>query len=109
MSKELPAPLRSYFAAKNGKDIDSMLASFLEDAIVKDEGRIHVGRAAIREWMEETTRKYGVSVEVSDVEQEGDTARIAALVSGNFPGSPATLHYTFELSDDRIAGLEIGA
>lgn len=109
MDKELPAPLRSYYEAKNSKDIDGMLAPFAEDATVRDEGHTYIGRAAIREWMEETTRKYGVSVEVSKVDVAGETVRVAALVSGNFPGSPATLHYTFTMHGDRIAELEIGA
>ena len=103
------APLDAYFAAKNRKDIEAMLAHFTDDALVKDEGMTHGGRAAIRSWMEETTRKYGVTVEVSGVEGDGDDVRVAALVSGNFPGSPATLHYAFQLSGDRIARLEIGA
>jgi ketosteroid isomerase-like protein len=102
------APLDAYFAAKNRKDIDAMLAPFAKDAIVKDEGRTHSGRAAIRAWMEETTRKYGVTFEVTDVAEESDRVRVAALVSGNFPGSPATLHYAFQLSGDRISHLEIG-
>lgn len=86
-----------------------MLASFSEDATVRDEGRTHVGRAAIRAWMDETTRKYGVSVAVSKVTVEGDAVRVAALVSGNFPGSPATLRYAFTLSGDHVTRLEIGA
>jgi hypothetical protein len=103
------APLDAYFAAKNRKDIEAMLVHFTDDAVVKDEGGTHSGRAAIRSWMEETTRKYGVAVEVSGVERESDRIRVAALVSGNFPGSPATLHYAFQLKGDRISGLEIGA
>lgn len=103
------APLDAYFAAKNRKDIEAMLAPFTEDAVVKDEGGTHSGRAAIRSWMEETTRKYGVAVEVSGVEGANDRVRVAALVTGNFPGSPATLHYAFQLSGDRISRLEIGA
>lgn len=102
-------PVDAYYAAKNRKDIDAMLACFVEDAIVRDEGRNHRGRAAIRAWMEETTRKYGVSVEVSGMEAENDRVKVAALVSGNFPGSPATLRYAFQLGGDRISRLEIGA
>lgn len=109
MGRDLPAPLRSYFEAKNRKDVDGMLAPFAADATVRDEGRTHVGRPAIRDWMDETTRKYGVSVDVSDVEIAGDAVRVAALVSGDFPGSPATLRYAFTLRDSRIARLEIGA
>ena len=109
MTANLPQPLANYFAAKNRHDIDAMLAPFASDATVKDEGKTHRGLAAIRGWMEATTRKYRVSVEVADVTVNGDKWRIAGIVSGNFPGSPATLHYVFTLAGDRIMRLEIGA
>ena len=109
MTIELPQPLADYFAAKNRHDIDAMLAPFSADAVVKDEGQEHHGSAAIRSWMEHTTRKYRVTVEVVEAAQNGDAWKIAGLVSGNFPGSPATLHYSFTLAGDRIARLVIGA
>ena len=108
MTVELPSALDSYFAAKNRKDIDAMLAPFAADAVVRDEGHEHNGRDAIRAWMEETTRKYGVSVEVREAKQSGDQVVVKGLVSGDFPGSPATLTYRFRLFDSMIAGLEIG-
>ena len=41
--------------------------------------------------------------------EEADTAVIVrARVSGNFPGSPAVLRYTFELKNDKIRSLDIG-
>ncbi|WP_217573933.1 nuclear transport factor 2 family protein [Mesorhizobium sp. GbtcB19] len=109
MAKELPRSLTSYFAAKNRRDIDGMLVPFSPDATVRDEGEIHRGPAAIRAWMETTTRKYRVTVEIADVTANGDAWRVAGIVSGNFPGSPATLHYNFTLAGDRIEKLEIGA
>ncbi|WP_136618470.1 MULTISPECIES: nuclear transport factor 2 family protein [Mesorhizobium] len=109
MTAKLPQPLTDYFAAKNRHDIDAMLASFSSNATVKDEGETHRGPAAIRSWMEATTSKYRVTVEIADATVNGDAWRIAGIVSGNFPGSPATLHYVFTLADDRITRLEIGA
>ena len=109
MTTELPQPLADYFAAKNRHDIDGMLAPFSSDARVRDEGETHLGSAAIRDWMEATTRKYRVTVEVAEATVNGDAWRVAGIVSGNFPGSPATLHYVFTLADNRIARLEIGA
>lgn len=109
MSAELPQALASYFAAKNRRDIDAMLAPFANDAIVRDEGRDMHGLAAIRDWMEMTTRKYGVTVKVEELSGDGGKLTVAALVSGNFPGSPARLHYHFTLLDEKIARLEIGA
>ncbi|WP_095201377.1 nuclear transport factor 2 family protein [Mesorhizobium carmichaelinearum] len=109
MTAKLPQPLADYFAAKNRHDIDAMLIPFASDATVKDEGKTHRGSDAIRGWMEETTRKYRVTVEVAEATANGDAWRIAGIVSGNFPGSPATLHYVFTLTDDRITRLDIGA
>jgi ketosteroid isomerase-like protein len=109
MTVKLPQLLADYFAAKNRHDIDAMLTPFAPDATVRDEGEIHQGSDAIRDWMDATTRKYRVTVEVADATANGQAWRVAGLVSGNFPGSPATLHYNFTLAGDRIARLEIGA
>lgn len=109
MTIPLPVPLTNYFAAKNRHDIEAMLAPFAQDAVVRDEGKTHSGRAQIGAWMIDTTKKYRVTVEPVDASSAGDTWKVAALVSGNFPGSPATLHYRFTLADDQIAKLEIGA
>lgn len=108
MTQPLPQALAAYYAAKNQHDIDAMLASFSETAVVKDEGEEMRGLAEIRAWMEETTRKYRVTVEVRSVGQKDGTYTVAALVSGTFPGSPATLRYRFTLAGGRIAHLEIG-
>ena len=66
MTVKLPQPLVDYFAAKNRHDIDGMLIPFSPDATVRDEGEIHQGAVAIRDWMEATTRKYRVTVEIAD-------------------------------------------
>jgi ketosteroid isomerase-like protein len=107
MSTALSEPLASYFAAKNRHDIDGMLAPFSPGAVVWDEGEERSGHAAIRAWMEETTRKYRVTIEVTEVAADAGKTLVAALVSGNFPGSPATLRYAFTLDGDKIARLEI--
>ncbi|MFA6155843.1 nuclear transport factor 2 family protein [Mesorhizobium sp.] len=109
MTVRLPRPLEDYFAAKNRHDIDGMLAPFSADARVRDEGETHQGPAAIRGWMEATTRRYRVAVEVAEATDTGGVWRVAGIVSGNFPGSPATLHYVFTLTGDHITRLEIGA
>ncbi len=107
MSTMLPEPLEAYFAAKNRHDIDAMLEPFAETAVVHDEGQERQGLDAIRAWMEETTRKYRVAVEVVEVaEAEGKTL-VTGLVSGNFKGSPAHLRYAFGLERGKIVQLAI--
>jgi hypothetical protein len=108
MSLDLPAPVPTYFAAKNTHDIDAMLAQFASDAHVQDEGKDYRGSDAIRGWIARTTAKYAVTVEPEIVSTEAELTIVRALVSGNFPGSPAHLTYRFTLADARIAKLSIG-
>ena len=108
MTIAAPQPILDYYAAKNRHDIDAMLAPFAEDAVVVDEKQTYEGRAAIRGWMEETTRKYRVTSEPEEITEEDGRHVVAAKVSGDFPGSPVRLSYRFVLKADEITGLEIG-
>jgi hypothetical protein len=108
IAMKLPEPIAAYYAAKNRKDVDGMLAVFASGASVRDEGKTHQGRADIRAWMEDTTRRYGVKVEVLMCEEAAGWVVVGAKVSGNFPGSPAGLTYRFQVSDAAITALEIG-
>lgn len=113
MSLDLPTPVSRYFEATNRHDIDGMLAAFAADATVRDEGRDLAGSGAIRAWMEDTTRRYRVTVVPLSVGPlnagpERDGTVVTARVSGNFPGSPLKLRYRFRLEGGAIAALEIG-
>jgi hypothetical protein len=104
----LPTPIAKYFEAKNLHAIDAMLATFSDQATVRDEGKDVVGRPAIHDWIEETTRKYRVSVTPTGVDQSGATTIVAATVSGAFPGSPIQLRYHFTVAAEQITHLTIG-
>jgi hypothetical protein len=41
--------------------------------------------------------------------RQGDTSILANRLTGNFPGSPIDLKFTFGLDGDKIASLEIRA
>jgi len=108
MTIDAPQPILDYFNAKNSHDIDGMIAAFAEDAAVTDEGETYQGRAAIRAWMEETTRKYKVTSRPQSVEDQDGALIVTSIVSGDFPGSPARLNYRFTLQVGAVARLEIG-
>jgi ketosteroid isomerase-like protein len=103
----LAHPLDSYFDAKNKHDAGAMLACFAEDAIVVDEHRDQRGRPAIREWIEDTTRKYRMTADPIDTREHDGKTVVTCLLSGDFTGSPAKLRYAFTLSEAKIARLEI--
>ena len=48
-SLNLPKPIAAYFAADRG-DGEAVSQCFTDNAIVKDEGHAHRGRAAIEAW-----------------------------------------------------------
>ncbi|MGV1014468.1 MAG: nuclear transport factor 2 family protein [Methyloceanibacter sp.] len=109
MTKELPQPIERFFAGKNAGDFATALSAFSDAAVVTDEKQTYATKDAIRAWMEETSRKYRDRAEVKAVVADGGTTRVTALVSGNFPGSPAALQFRFVLDDGLISRLDIGS
>lgn len=102
----LPMPVAAYFTADSG-DGEAVSQCFTEDAIVKDEGQIHNGRAAIKEWKTNASAKYQYTCEPFACEVNGRRVAVTSHLVGNFPGSPVDLRYLFVLDGDQIASLEI--
>jgi hypothetical protein len=107
MSLDLPTPVSNYFKAVNVQDVDATLSAFSDEASVHDEGQEMNGRAAIREWVDDTTRKYRVTLTPTGVRQTDERTTVTARVAGTFPGSPVELRYHFTITGGKIARLEI--
>jgi len=106
MTTNLPEPVAAYLSANNRHDIETMLVPFATDPVVKDEGQERRGRAAIREWMEETRRSQPV-LEVAEIVNQGSSTIVTASVSTKSGGAPARLRFAFKLDGRQIAHLEI--
>jgi hypothetical protein len=105
-SLNLPKPIAAYFTADKG-DGEAVSRCFTENAVVKDEGHTHKGRAAIKAWKTDASAKYQYTCEpLACDERDGKTVVTTHLV-GNFPGSPVDLRYFFGLEGDKIASLEV--
>ena len=107
MSLQLPKPIADYFAAEESSDTDVLALCFLDDAVVLDEGRSIRGLDAIKAWKRETRAKYQYSVQALGVSQDSDSVKVPVRLTGNFPGSPRDVEYTFNLNNGKIASLEI--
>ncbi len=105
----LPDPIRRYFEADTNLDGDSPADAFTADASVHDEGETHVGRAAISAWWRAAKRKYRHTAVPLEMRQAEGATEVRAMVSGDFPGSPAPLTFVFGLDGGQIARLKIGA
>ncbi|KGJ07693.1 nuclear transport factor 2 family protein [Paracoccus versutus] len=104
---QLPAPIRTYFAAQAPQDAEALAAAFAPDAVVRDEHRTYRGPEEILAWWQAAKAQYRHRAEPLDLTQAADKTAVRARVSGDFPGSPATLTFTFGLAGGRITDLEI--
>ena len=86
-----------------------MLGGLRSQARVRDEGQDLTGPAAIRAWIDDTTRKYRPSVTPLDIEQVDGRSVVKVRVSGTFPGqSDRARAIDSRLEGRLIAALEIG-
>jgi ketosteroid isomerase-like protein len=107
MLLNLHTSIALYFSAVNNHDPERVGECFAQDAIVKDEGKTMQGLEAIRNWMTETTRKYHHTMEPLSFEQKGHATVVTNRLTGDFPGSPLELEFSFVLKEGKIAELEI--
>lgn len=102
----LPEPIAAYFDA-DAQDGPTVARCFTPDGCVLDEGRTHVGRAAIEAWKTHASAQYTYTATPHTLERQGRAVVVTALVAGDFPGSPVDLRYRFTLQRGKVATLEI--
>lgn len=103
---DLPEPIAAYFDADR-QDGQAVARCFTKDGVVLDEGKTHSGLAAIEAWKTESSAKYTYTARPHTLETQGRSYVVTCQVSGNFPGSPLDLRYTFVLERGKIASLEV--
>lgn len=104
----LPEPVAAYFAADR-QDGPAVARCFTSDAVVKDDGETHTGPAAIEAWKTATSARFAYTATPRSLEQQGRNVVVTSHVTGNFPGAPVDLRYSFTLERGKIASLEITA
>jgi hypothetical protein len=107
MPLHVPPIVSEYVAAERESDAKRLSRLFAEDGFVRDEGRVHRGREAIRRWKERVDAKYRYVSEPLAAPANGNTTILRCRLTGDFPGSPVELDQTFELRGDTILSLEI--
>lgn len=107
MSIQLPAPIERYVQIANSGTPEAASECFAPDATVYDEGQTYRGLAAIKDWMAATKEKYGHTVAPLEFAERGGQNVLKARLTGNFPGSPISVNFSFVLANGRIHSLEI--
>ena len=105
-SLNLPKPVAAYFIADE-VDGETVSQCFTANAVVKDEGHTHKGRAAIKAWKTDASAKYEYTSEPFACEEKDGKTVVTSHLVGNFPGSPVDLRFFFKLEGAKIASLEV--
>jgi hypothetical protein len=108
MSIDLVPAIDLYVKAENSGDVTLLADCFASDATVRDEKHTYKGLASIQRWKADTKNKYRHTVEPLQVTHRGGKTILKAKLTGNFPGNPVTLDFSFVLEGGKIASLEIG-
>jgi ketosteroid isomerase-like protein len=107
MSRTLPPAIARYFEGANAFDAETASSMFAPDAVVHDEARDHVGRPAIRRWVQGTIDRYATQFVVESESESADATLVVVRLSGSFPGSPIRIRFVFQLADGAITHLDI--
>lgn len=81
---DVPAPVAEFIRATNTFDIDRLMATFADDAVVNDQLREFWGKAAIRKWAEREIIGERVTMYVVNVIQHYGTIIITANMDGDY-------------------------
>jgi ketosteroid isomerase-like protein len=108
---DLPLPVESYILAMNTFDLDALLATFADDALVNDQLREYRGRAAIEQWAARDIIGEHVTMYVLKAVKHYGHAIVTAKVDGDYDKrglpDPLVLAFYFSAHRDRIVQLII--
>jgi ketosteroid isomerase-like protein len=96
----LPAPVASYVLAANTFDLEALLVTFADDAVVNDQLREYRGKEAIKGWATREIIGHHVTMYVVRGEEHYGNAIVSANVDGDYDkrGLPDPLVVTFYFS-----------
>jgi hypothetical protein len=80
----LPPLVATFVEATNGFDLEQLMDTFADDALVNDQLRDYWGKAAIRDWAERDIIGDRLTIAVTKVVSHYGNFIVTANVNGNF-------------------------
>jgi hypothetical protein len=107
----LPPLIAAFVEATNDFDLDRLMGTFSDDALVNDQLRDYWGNAAIRNWAERDIIGERLTITVTKVVSHHGNFVVTANVDGNFDKrglpDPLVLAFYFTSHDELIVQLII--
>jgi ketosteroid isomerase-like protein len=80
----LPPLIAAFVEATNSFDLERLMLSFADDALVNDQLRDYWGKAAIKDWAERDIIGERLTIAVTKVVRHYDNFIVTADIDGNF-------------------------
>ena len=93
--------------AQNSHDSKTYADCFTNTATVHDEGKTYSGKSEIRQWIQNSNKKYNAMMKPINYTGSDAGNLLTAEVTGNFPGSPVILKYHISLESGLVNSLQI--
>jgi hypothetical protein len=110
-SLSLPSVIRAYIDATNNVDLQRLVATFADDALVNDQLCDYWGKPAISEWAQHDIIGENMKMEVTKVVKHYGNYIIEANVDGSFDKrglpDPLVLAFYFTVEGNQIVQLII--
>jgi hypothetical protein len=107
----LPPLITAYVEATNSFDLERLMETFVEDALVNDQLRDYWGKPAIREWAKRDIIGERLTMNVTKVINHHGNFITTAIVDGNYDKrglpDPLVLDFYFTVRSDSIVQLII--
>jgi hypothetical protein len=107
----LPPLVAAFVEATNSFDLEGLMVTFADDALVNDQLRDYWGKAAIRGWAERDIIGERLTIAATEVVKHYDNLIVTADIDGNFDKrglpDPLVLAFYFTLHNDLIIQLII--
>jgi hypothetical protein len=108
---DLPDPVAAYILATNTFDLDALMATFADDALVNDQLCEYWGKAAISDWAEREIIGLRVTMYIVKAVQHYGNVVVTANVDGEYDKrglpDPLVLAFYFSAHRDKIVQLII--
>jgi hypothetical protein len=110
-STALPPLIAAFVEATNSFDLERLMVTFADDALVNDQLRDYWGKAAIRDWAERDIIGEKLTIAVTKIVRHYSNFIVTADVDGNFDKrglpDPLVLAFYFTPHNDVINQLII--
>ena len=107
----LPPLVAAFVEATNSVDLEQLMATFADDALVNDQLRDYWGKAAIRDWAERDIIGDRLTIAVTKIVSHYGNFIVTANVDGNFDKrglpDPLVLAFYFTPHHEHIVQLII--